>query len=67
MKITELLTKDTIQLNLKAHSKEAVIDELIDVLDKAGKLNDKKAFKQGILKREEESTTGIGEGIAIPH
>ncbi|MED1488501.1 PTS fructose transporter subunit IIABC [Bacillus smithii] len=67
MKITELLTKDTIQLNLKAHSKEAVIDELIDVLDKAGKLNDKKAFKQGILRREEESTTGIGEGIAIPH
>ncbi|MEJ9212173.1 fructose-specific PTS transporter subunit EIIC [Bacillus smithii] len=67
MKITELLTRDTIQLNLKAHSKEAVIDELIDVLDKAGKLNDKKAFKQGILKREEESTTGIGEGIAIPH
>ena len=67
MKITELLTKETIQLNIKAHSKEAVIDELIQVLDKAGKLNDKAAFKQSILKREEESTTGIGEGIAIPH
>ncbi|MED1864057.1 fructose-specific PTS transporter subunit EIIC [Fictibacillus nanhaiensis] len=67
MKITDVLTKDTILLNLQSQSKEAVIDELIDKLYAAGKLNDKKAYKEAILKRENQSTTGIGEGIAIPH
>ncbi|WNF36263.1 fructose-specific PTS transporter subunit EIIC [Bacillaceae bacterium IKA-2] len=67
MKITDLLTADTIELNLQASSKEAVIDELIRKLDKAGKLKDPKKFKEDILAREAQSTTGIGEGIAIPH
>jgi fructose PTS system EIIBC or EIIC component len=67
MKITDLLTKDTIILNLDARSKESVIDELIEQLDVAGKLNNKKEYKKAILVRESQSTTGIGEGIAIPH
>lgn len=67
MKITDLLTKDTIILNLDARSKESVIDELIEQLDAAGKLNDKEEYKKAILARESQSTTGIGEGIAIPH
>jgi fructose PTS system EIIBC or EIIC component len=67
MKITDVLTKDTILLNLQSQSKEAVIDELIEKLHSAGKLNDKKAYKEAILARENQSTTGIGEGIAIPH
>ncbi len=67
MKITDLLTKDTILLNLQSQSKEAVIDELIGKLNTAGKLNDKEAYKEAILARESQSTTGIGEGIAIPH
>ncbi|MBH0171343.1 PTS fructose transporter subunit IIABC [Fictibacillus sp. 18YEL24] len=67
MKITDLLTKDTILLNLQSQSKEDVIDELIEKLYSAGKLNDKKAYKEAILARETQSTTGIGEGIAIPH
>ena len=67
MKIAELLTKDIMNLSLASTEKDAVIDELIESLDKAGKLNDKKAFKQAILAREEQSTTGIGDGIAIPH
>ncbi|RZT16407.1 PTS fructose transporter subunit IIABC [Fictibacillus sp. BK138] len=67
MKITDLLTKDTIILNLEARSKESVIDELIEQLDAAGKLNDKEEYKKAILARESQSTTGIGEGIAIPH
>lgn len=67
MKITEILTKDTIHLNLVGSSKLEVIDQLVDVLDRAGKLTDAKEYKAGILKREEQSTTGIGEGIAIPH
>jgi fructose PTS system EIIBC or EIIC component len=67
MKITDVLTKDTILLNLHSQSKEDVIDELIEKLYSAGKLNDKKAYKEAILARENQSTTGIGEGIAIPH
>ncbi|MFG6495875.1 fructose-specific PTS transporter subunit EIIC [Fictibacillus sp. UD] len=67
MKITDLLTKNTILLSLEAQSKEAVIDELIEKLDSAGKLNDKDEYKKAILARESQSTTGIGEGIAIPH
>ncbi|MDR7074574.1 PTS fructose transporter subunit IIABC [Fictibacillus barbaricus] len=67
MKITELLTKETIILDLQAQAKETVIDELIDKLHSAGKLNNKEDYKKAILARESQSTTGIGEGIAIPH
>jgi fructose PTS system EIIBC or EIIC component len=67
MKITEILTKETIHLNLSGSTKSEAIDQLVEVLDRAGKLEDAKVFKAGILKREEQSTTGIGEGIAIPH
>lgn len=67
MKITDLLTRDTIDLNLQSTSKSLVIDELVRTLDKAGKLADPGKFKDAILAREEQSTTGIGEGIAIPH
>ncbi|WP_422123255.1 fructose-specific PTS transporter subunit EIIC [Planococcus sp. X10-3] len=67
MRITDLLTKDTIAMDLRADSKSGVIDELIAQLDSAGKLADPKTFKQNILTREAQSTTGIGEGIAIPH
>ena len=67
MRITDLLTKDTIAMDLRANTKTGVIDELIEQLDAAGKLTDRVAFKQNILTREEQSTTGIGEGIAIPH
>ncbi|PRR76572.1 PTS fructose transporter subunit IIABC [Clostridium thermopalmarium] len=67
MKITELLSKDTIILNLKSKTKLEVIDELIDKLDTAGKLNDREEYKKAILKREEEFSTGVGDGVAIPH
>ncbi|WP_203288614.1 PTS fructose transporter subunit IIABC [Metabacillus sp. cB07] len=67
MKITDLLTRDTIILDLRAGTKSAVIDELIEILHNSGKLKDKEGYKKAILAREEQSTTGIGEGIAIPH
>jgi fructose PTS system EIIBC or EIIC component len=67
MRITELLTKETINLSLKSSQKSDVIEELVTVLDSAGKLTNRSEFKKAILKREEQSTTGIGEGIAIPH
>ncbi|HLR40695.1 MAG TPA: fructose-specific PTS transporter subunit EIIC, partial [Virgibacillus sp.] len=67
MKITDLLKKDTIILDLQADAKEAVLSEIIEQLDRAGRLNDKEVFKQDILAREAQSTTGVGEAIAIPH
>ena len=67
MKIAELLGKDIIKLNLKANSKMEVLDQLVDVLYDAGRLNDKELYKEEILKRESLSSTGIGEGIGIPH
>ncbi|MBS4178501.1 PTS fructose transporter subunit IIABC [Lederbergia citrea] len=67
MRITQLLTKETIVLSMKSTDKHEAIDELVNQLDHAGKLADRHEFKNSILKREEQSTTGIGEGIAIPH
>jgi len=67
MKITELLTQETILLNIEGNGKLDAINQLVATLYSAGKLTDKDTYKQAILKREEQSTTGIGEGIAIPH
>jgi fructose PTS system EIIBC or EIIC component len=67
MKITELLTRETILLSMQANSKQEAVEELVEVLDRAGKITDRSVFKAAILKREEQSTTGIGDGIAIPH
>lgn len=67
IRIADLLKPETIVLSLSATAKEAVLDELIEQLDKAGRLNDKDGMKQAILAREAQGSTGIGEGIAIPH
>ena len=67
MRITELLKKESIALHVSVDSKEAAIDYLVDLHDKAGNLLDREGYKAGILKREEEGSTAIGEGIAIPH
>ncbi|ANU23260.1 PTS fructose transporter subunit IIABC [Planococcus donghaensis] len=67
MKITQLLTEQTIILDLVASTKQQVLEELANQLDQAGKLTDKQAFTKAILERENQSTTGIGDGIAIPH
>lgn len=67
MKITDLLSKDTMSLSLHATTKEPVIDELIDALYGANKINDKVQFRKDILAREAHTSTGIGDGVAIPH
>lgn len=67
MKIRELLNKHTINLDLKVENKLEVVETLVELLDKAGKLNDKEVYKKAVLDREELSSTGIGENIAIPH
>ncbi|MBC1974483.1 PTS fructose transporter subunit IIABC [Listeria booriae] len=67
MKITDILSQETMILSLKATSKEAAIDEMIAKLADEGKINDVSLFKSEIMKREQESSTGIGDGIAMPH
>ncbi|MBV1790177.1 fructose-specific PTS transporter subunit EIIC [Marinobacterium sp. D7] len=67
MELTSLLSPDTVCLRLHGHSKTEILDELIDVLARAGKLIDPAAFKAAILKREAEFPTGLENGIAIPH
>ncbi|MBM7570024.1 PTS fructose transporter subunit IIABC [Aquibacillus albus] len=65
--ITDITSLDLIDTDLTGSTRDDVIDELIEKLDKAGVLNSAADFKGAILEREQESTTGIGMNIAIPH
>lgn len=67
MRIVDLLKKESIIPGAEVHTKAEAIDLLIRLHDEAGNLNDKEEYKRGILAREEEGTTAVGEGIAIPH
>lgn len=67
MRIVDLINKKSISLNLKAKDKSDAIDELVDLVNNSGNLNDRAEYKKAIIARENQSTTGIGEGIAIPH
>lgn len=67
MRITELLDINSIDLNPQVSNKEEAINHLVDLLDQSGKLNDKEIYKESVLNREAQSTTGIGDGVAIPH
>ena len=67
MKIQDLLNKEVMILDLKATSKEAAIDEMINSLVDKGLVTDFETFKTGIMNREAQTTTGLGDGIAMPH
>lgn len=67
MKITQLLQKDGIALNVTVESKSAAIDFMVDLQKKAGNISNAEEYKKGILAREESGSTAIAEGIAIPH
>jgi fructose-specific phosphotransferase system IIA component len=67
MKIVELLKKDCIQLNLDLPSKEAVWRSLAESLDRTGAIIDVEQYLKDVRKREDEGTTGVGFGVAIPH
>lgn len=67
MKIKDILNKDAMIMDLKATTKEAAIDEMIAKDVEAGVLSDAAKYKTAILAREAQSTTGIGDGIAMPH
>ena len=67
MKIIELLDKKSISLEAAPKSKSEALDLAVDLMAESGKIKDKEAYKKLVYAREEESTTGVGEGIAIPH
>lgn len=66
-KITDLLKIECICLNAKADSKSEAITQGVELMSRSGNILDTQGYKQAVLKREEEGSTGIGEGIAIPH
>lgn len=67
MDLKSILTNETIALNLKGTTKEEIIDELLDLLVKAGKITDKVTAKACVMDREKKMSTGMKHGIAIPH
>lgn len=67
MKLVDILTRDNIILNLQGNSQTAVIDELVDKLAQNGRTDNPEEFKKAIYKREQEISTAVGYGVAIPH
>ena len=67
MRITDLLDARSVELHAAPSSKKEALDMAIDLMCKSGKIDDREAYRKLVYAREEESTTGIGEGIAIPH
>lgn len=67
MRITDLLDKRSIALDAAPASKSEALDQAVALMARSGKLNDEEAYRKQVYLREEEGTTGIGEGIAIPH
>ena len=67
MKITDLLKKESIELNGNVQTKEEAINQMVSLMVKGGNIQDVETYRKGVFAREEEGTTGIGEGIAIPH
>lgn len=65
--LKDVITLDCIDIDLKGSTKLEIIDEMVDILYNNGKLNDKEEYKKEILKRESQSSTGMEDGIAIPH
>lgn len=67
MRITDLLSKESIELNVNAKDKSDIIDKMTKLMLKTGRIKNLNEYKELVLKREEEGSTGVGEGIAIPH
>lgn len=67
MKITDLLSVEAIDLNAQASDKKDILQKAVDLMCKTGNITDREQYLAAVYAREEESTTGVGEGIAIPH
>jgi len=67
VKIYELLEPENITLDIEASSKESLVRELVSLLGRSGKVKDEAALIEEAMRRERVGTTGLGDGIAIPH
>ena len=67
MKLSEIIDIKAIKIPLRAKDKQTAIEELIDTLSQAGKISDKSKLLQAVLDREATRSTGVGQGLAIPH
>ena len=67
MRILDFLDKDSIELDLKSKNKKEVIENMVEALGKKNAILDKKIVIESLLEREELGSTGVGQGIAIPH
>ena len=67
MNISDILSPKAVKVPLTSTGKHAVIDELVDLLDEAGLISDAGQLKQVVWEREQQRSTGIGQGLAIPH
>ncbi|MDP7005988.1 MAG: PTS sugar transporter subunit IIA [Phycisphaerales bacterium] len=67
MNLTELIQENTIKVPLQSNDRQGVINELVEVLDRAGCITNRDEIKKAVWERELQRTTGIGEGLAIPH
>ena len=67
MRITDLLDRRSVSLTAAPKTKSETLDMAVDLMVKSEKISDREAYRKQVYLREEESTTGIGEGIAIPH
>ena len=67
MRIRELLSNQSIALGAEAANQKDIIEKMTVLMETSGNLTDRKRYLKGVLEREAEGTTGIGEGVAIPH
>lgn len=67
MKITDLLSVNAVNLNVSASDKNDVLNQAVDLMAAQGNIKDRASYLKAVLEREKESTTGVGDGIAIPH
>ena len=67
MNLKKVLSTDTVWVDLKADTKQGIIEEMIDRLLAAGKIKDREAVLQAVVEREEKMSTGMQNGVAIPH
>jgi PTS system nitrogen regulatory IIA component len=67
MNLKTVITPETIDLHLKGSTKEEIINELLDILVRTGKIQDREAAFSAVMEREEKMSTGMKHGIAIPH
>jgi PTS system nitrogen regulatory IIA component len=67
MNLKTVITTDTIDLHLKGSTKKEIINELLDILVRTGKIQDREAAFAAVMDREEKMSTGMKHGIAIPH